>query len=329
MAKLIQLLLFCALIYMPVIAINTTVCDCSQPQTKGLLDLDPPPYCKHHNNDVNFGDYVHFKEVTYDILAKAKPDVSWSAYSCTQWHETKTITGSFWVGSYDTVYTTTTLEVEPSECWKMVGTRCGENTMDRNGGTLSYTKQPNGEGYWYSVTKYQTLNCIVHEIKLSQEGTDDIISPFGIIKTNVSDEHVLINHNTIVWKKTDVPVAKANQVCNLTVVFSGAGRIAIKNGTAEGRLVDPRRQIETLFDTQKVTFCLNHKVHLINGMPDTFLRVRSADYHAHVSKAKREANFNVNSEARIPFPINNETERALDKGMRIHGISYSWGRWSA
>ena len=126
-----------------------------------------------------------------------------------------------------------------------------------------------------------------------------------------------------------MPVAKANQVCNLTVVFSGAGRIAIKNGTAEGRLVDPRRQIETLFDTQKVTFCLNHKVHLINGMPDTFLRVRSADYHAHVSKAKREANFNVNSEARIPFPINNETERALDKGMRIHGISYSWGRWSA
>ena len=325
MAKLIQLLLFCALIYMPVIAINTTVCDCSQPQTKGLLDLDPPPYCKHHNNDVNFGDYVHFKEVTYDILAKAKPDVSWSAYSCTQWHETKTITGSFWVGSYDTVYTTTTLEVEPSECWKMVGTRCGENTMDRNGGTLSYTKQPNGEGYWYSVTKYQTLNCIVHEIKLSQEGTDDIISPFGIIKTNVSDEHVLINHNTIVWKKTDVPVAKANQVCNLTVVFSGAGRVAIKNGTAEGRLVDPRRQIETLFDTRKVTFCLNHKVHLINGMPDTFLRVRSADYHAHVSKAKREANLNVNSEARIPFPINNDTERALNEGMRIHGISYSWG----
>ena len=176
------------------------VCDCSQLQSKGLLDL-------------------HFKDVIYDILAEAKTDVSWSAHSCTQFHETKTITGSFWVGSYDTVYTTTTLEVEPSECWKMVGTRCGENTMDRNGGTQPFTKKPTGEGYWYSVTKYRTLNCMVHKIKLSQEGTEDIISPFGINYTNVSNEHFHINHNTIVWKKTDVPVTKANQVCNLKVVF--------------------------------------------------------------------------------------------------------------
>ena len=50
---------------------------------------------------------------------------------------------------------------------------------------------------------------MVHKIKLSQEGTDDIISPFGINYTNVSNEHFHINHNTIVWKKTDVPVTKA------------------------------------------------------------------------------------------------------------------------
>ena len=60
---------------------------------------------------------------------------------------------------------------------------------------------------------------MVHKIKLSQEGTEDIISPFGINYTNVSNEHFHINHNTIVWKKTDVPVTKANQVCNLKVVF--------------------------------------------------------------------------------------------------------------
>ena len=325
MANLIQLLLFFSLIYAPVIAINKTVCDCSRPQTKGLLDLDPPPYCKHKTNDVHFGNYAHFEKVTYDILTRAKPDISWPAYSCSQWHETKTVTGSFWVGSYDTVYTTTTLEVSPSECWRMVGAKCGDNKMDRNGGTLSYTKKPTGEGYWYSVTKYQTLNCIVHEIKLSQEGTDDIISPFGIIKTNVSNEQSHINHNTIVWKKTDVPVAKAGKVCDLTIVFSGTGRISVKNGTADGRLVDPRRQLETLFDTQKVTFCLNHKVHLINGMPDTFLRVRSPEYHTHVSKTKREVTLDVNDQARTHVPINNETKRALDEGMRIHGISYSWG----
>ena len=34
---------------------------------------------------------------------------------------------------------------------------------------------------------------------------------------------------------------------------------------------------------------------------------------------------NVNDQARTHVPINNETKRALDKGMRIHGISYSWG----
>lgn len=182
MAKLTIFVITLVLIFNSVLAINKTVCDCSRPQTKGLLDLDEPPYCKQNKTNLQL-DAVD--KTYYKIMTKTRPDISWPAYSCSQWIETKTITGSFWIGSFDTVYSTTTKEVEPLECWKMVKTlQCGGNTMVHNGNTLAYTKKPVGDGYWYSVTRYSTLNCIAYEIKLRQEGSEDIISPFGILHTN-------------------------------------------------------------------------------------------------------------------------------------------------
>ncbi|KZS02612.1 Uncharacterized protein APZ42_000275 [Daphnia magna] len=47
-----------------------------------------------------------------------------------QWTKTKKITGSFWIGSFDTVYSQETILITPLECWQMVNDKkCGDNNM--------------------------------------------------------------------------------------------------------------------------------------------------------------------------------------------------------
>ncbi|KZR95907.1 Uncharacterized protein APZ42_010041, partial [Daphnia magna] len=42
----------------------------------------------------------------------------------------KKITGSFWIRSFDTVYSQETILITPLECWRMVNDKkCGENNM--------------------------------------------------------------------------------------------------------------------------------------------------------------------------------------------------------
>lgn len=160
------------------------------------MDVSDPFYCKLNSTD----DYNGIgKNFSYKIVTKPSPTLIWKGFSCSQWIETKTIEGSFWLGSYDTTFSHSTKLVEPSECWSMVQTKnCGSHQMTANNKMLSFIKKPEGEGKWFSKVEHSVLNCQAHEITLSQEDVGQpIFTPFGPIQANIDDKSHIINHHTI------------------------------------------------------------------------------------------------------------------------------------
>ena len=73
--------------------------------------------------------------MNYRVVTKSnKPVVTWEGHTCSQWIQTKKITVSFWVGSFDTVFSHKTQEVEPSDCWGIIdGLKCGGNQVVKTG----------------------------------------------------------------------------------------------------------------------------------------------------------------------------------------------------
>ena len=99
--------------------IKITICDCMKPVTRELLDVNDPEYCFQNHVDREENEKVLSKPVSYRIATKKDTEFKIERLVCSQWIETKRITGSFWLGSYDTEYLHTTKEVSPADCWKM------------------------------------------------------------------------------------------------------------------------------------------------------------------------------------------------------------------
>ncbi|KAK4035894.1 hypothetical protein OUZ56_027973 [Daphnia magna] len=125
-------------------------------------------------------------------MTKQNPVKTWKGWTCKQWIKTKKITGSFWIGSFDTVYSQETKLLSAIECWEMAGTT-----------TLSFTSTPTGEGKWYAIKEYHALNCLAEEITLKQETPESLVeSPFGFLNTTQQEGEYTQNHNTIVKETT-------------------------------------------------------------------------------------------------------------------------------
>ena len=94
----------------------------------------------------------------------------------------------------------------------------------------------------------------------------------------------------------------------------------VRNETEEGKLEDYKRQLEVLFNVTKLNLCEHAgNLHIIHGLPDVYLHIGTQNYFpvniTHKSHTKRS----------IPANLNKETQKAIETGMRLHGISYSWG----
>ncbi|KZS03115.1 Uncharacterized protein APZ42_034234 [Daphnia magna] len=115
-------------------------------------------------------------------------------------NKTKNITGSFWIGSFGTVYSQEIILITPLEYWRMVNNKkYGSNNMKVGPTGLSFTATPTEEGKWYAIKEYQTLNCIAQQITLRQEKPDrPIESPFGLLNTTQQEGQFSQNQNTIV-----------------------------------------------------------------------------------------------------------------------------------
>ncbi len=229
-----SLVFVASVLIIPTTAVYKSVCDCSKPITKGLIDLKDPYYCK--TTPIDHGP-VALKD--YSLVTRLKPTLRWKAYTCSQWIKTKRIIGSFWIGSYDTTYFHDLKHVEPADCWRMVqNLKCGRNTMIQSGSTFTFSHEPTGDGHWYSTTEYTTLNCLAETITLSQASPDDPIhSPFGYHNISISNEHFFFNFNTIVWQ-TPRPT---NNTCETRTLLQGTGEFSLAEPVSNGRLLDDFR----------------------------------------------------------------------------------------
>ena len=126
------------------------VCDCNKPNTRGLIDLLDPHYCRQMPSGYP---KLSKKVIQYRVVTKSKPLVTWEGHTCSQWMQTKKITESFWVRSFDTVFSHTTTEVEPRDCWGIFnGLKCGGNQVVKTSEkTYSFTQEPVREGKWYAT----------------------------------------------------------------------------------------------------------------------------------------------------------------------------------
>ncbi|KAK4006902.1 hypothetical protein OUZ56_012057 [Daphnia magna] len=143
------------------------------------------------------------------------------------------------------------------KCWQMV----------RLTG-LSFTATPTGEGKWYAIKEYQTLNCIAEHITLRQKKPDrPIESPFGLLNTTQQEGQFIQNQNTIVWGE------RTTNKSYTQTLLKGKGYLEIPQipeSDNTSRLYDTCRQIEISFlnkpDNDIVP--IGHKV---VGIPLTYL----------------------------------------------------------
>ncbi|EFX61473.1 hypothetical protein DAPPUDRAFT_121776 [Daphnia pulex] len=196
-------LYYLLIIFAPSTSIKISICDCTKPVTRGLLDLTDPEYCFKLHNAKEDGYKSMSKPVNYKVVTTMDTVLKLQELVCSQWIETKRITGSFWIGSYDTEHFHTTKAVDPKECWDMkLQLNCAGNRNVVNGKTYSYIQKPNGQGKWMSISEYSVVNCLAQDIELRQENKDGpILSPFGAHNVSLEAEKLFINHNTLVWHK--------------------------------------------------------------------------------------------------------------------------------
>lgn len=186
------------IIFAPINPIKISICDCTKPVTRGLLDLTDPEYCFKPHHAKEDGYKAMSKPISYKVVTTMDTLLKLEGLVCSQWVETKRITGSFWIGSYDTEHFHTTKAVDPKECWDMkLQLNCAGNRNVVNGKTYSYIQKPNGPGKWMAIKEYSVVNCLAQDIELRQENKEGpILSPFGAHNVTLEAEKLFINHNT-------------------------------------------------------------------------------------------------------------------------------------
>ena len=288
-----------------------TVCDCNKPNTRGLLDLTDPNYC-----GIQHTDYQKFynMSVNYKIVTKQKHHLKFPGLTCSEWTQTKRITGSFWYWSYDTEHFHTTRAVTQDECWNMKQSQnCAGNKIIKNDKTYSFVQEPVGEGSWNSIKEYSIINCLAHEIILRQEEPNGLlVSPFGYHNVSITDGKFQYNHNTIVW---DPPKTKNPLDCGTEVVVRGKSRLSQTkvDGKLFNRLLDNEKQMEVLFLSNVIEICptILHSYKII-GIPNTFIWLNTPITKYFPERQKRTG-------PTVKF--------IADSDSIIHeGFIYSWGK---
>ncbi|KAK4015065.1 hypothetical protein OUZ56_030055 [Daphnia magna] len=326
----------------PTYPIYASICDCNNMKIRGILDFELPYYCDNEKPETQ-----HLPRIptSYTLVTKQKPAATWKGWTCRQWTKTKKITGSFWIGSFDTVYSKETILITPLECWRMVNDKkCGNNNMQTGPTGLSFTATPTGEGKWYAIKEYQTLNCVAEQITLRQEKPDSPIeSPFGLLNTTQQEGQFIQNQNTIVWGE------RTTNSSYTQTLLKGKGYLELPRepeSDNSSRLYDTSRQIEISFlnKPDKDIAPVGHKV---VGIPLTYLTfpaettkilyemfkntiatcLKNTNLATPVCEDYRELyksrpQRSLLQEVHFLFDTQVEDEQL---GIRLYSISYAWG----
>ncbi|KAK4015058.1 hypothetical protein OUZ56_030048 [Daphnia magna] len=118
---------------------------------------------------------------------------------------------------------------------------------------LTFTATLTGEGKWYAIKKYHTLNCIAEQVTLRQEKPDQPIeSPFGLLHTTQQEGQFTLKQNIIVWGNGYLEIPRSPERNN------------------SSRLYDDNRQLEISFFNKpdKHVTAVGYK---LIGIPLTYL----------------------------------------------------------
>ncbi|EFX61153.1 hypothetical protein DAPPUDRAFT_122491 [Daphnia pulex] len=241
-------------------------CNCSQPIEKGIIDLEDPLYCSHPEP------VSKPKKVQYKLWTKNKDPITWTGYACTQWLSQKEISTNFLL-SHDTTFKKQVLKVSANDCWASAQypEMCDTNPMTKDGNTLKYLLEPEGEGYWMTTQSYKAKSCITQIIKLAKQCHDcPVTSPFGILANSSDAGFAKHNDLTIVWKKPD---SSQEPDCDIKTIFTGSGNLT--DGIKQSKLEDANSQIEIILNNSITRLCNNVTAFSVMGIPDTHIEIIS------------------------------------------------------
>lgn len=173
------------------LAVEKTVCECTNPTQVGILQF-ADGNCEAPAKPEQVTD------VTYSVYTEQRAALTFPASVCGRWKQIRHITTNF-LRQEIVVPDKVPMETSAAECQIMrQSLRCNDKPMTLSDNKWSYNEEPEIVGYWLYTVTVEIINCAVEEISLLQEKEeDDLITPLGSAKATAGT--LTHNHLTIVW----------------------------------------------------------------------------------------------------------------------------------
>ena len=157
-------------------ALDTTICDCENTKSLGLLDASLPNYCDHAKN------VTQPLRARYEVWMQNRQQANGTAFVCQRWIKEKHVVGYF-PHTFDTTFRTNIETLSMDECWLMVHSKqCGNQLMFQSPTGWSYTAEPQGDGEWLAERTYAITNCDLTELSITRSCPECALeSPLGVL----------------------------------------------------------------------------------------------------------------------------------------------------
>ena len=290
-------------------AFETTVCDCTTNELKGILRTD-----KFDCEKINDAE-IRTEDVNYTIHTTKEQQQTFYGYTCSTWITTRSVSTSFFGGT-DTIISKQMNNVSSNDCWKLVNYKsCDSRAMTQRGTKWSSESQPLGGGAWLQVVKYRTLSCVVQEVEFQRDcRLCNLQTPFGEIPPNLQTGVGFFDQITYVWK----PEQHVKEVCAITFVQKGNGTIYWENDT---RITDNINQLDYMISNDSFRLCDNQSYSKVVGLENIYI---TWDYvfvrpNGSTGRYKRteEESLNIQAHAQYNNNLNVKHDNVLADEVRI------------
>lgn len=265
---------FFALIFLPLSTapLKISVCNCTRPVVRGVLDLQDSTYCSEQPT------VVSSTPVSYKFLNRKSAYLEFSGYQCIRWSEKKVISWTYFEAQ-DTVFYRDVAKVYPPECWLTVYPpyHCNGNEMKGDDNMRRYIQKPIGDGKRFNTVVHEVINCVTQRVVLKAAcPTCEIISPLGPLKNvSLSDRVAYINDVVVVGQIPHLPPSTCEET---DLIKEGVGNMS-KISDKIGRIIDYKSQIEIIFNTTETDkLCNKNESYFdVKGVPNSYITVAALE----------------------------------------------------
>ena len=290
-------------------AIETTICDCTTNELKGILKTD-----KFNCDEINDGK-TDMENVNYTVYTTKEQQQTFFAYTCSTWTTTRSVWTSFFGGT-DTIIYKKMNNVTREDCWKLINYKsCDYKPMIQKGNKWTSETQPQGGGSWLQSIDYHTLSCVVQEVEFQRDCQKcNLQTPFGEIPYELQTTGVgFFDQITYVWK----PEQNVKEICSITFVQKGYGILYFSK---DMRITDKDNQLDYMVDNQTIILCDKKEYLKILGIENIYI-TWIHDYRSDVKidEGKKGDNYSLNVQAHTQFNnnVNLLNDNVLVNELRI------------